>query len=463
MSLILKLADHVSQVSFADLPVEEIHQLKRLIIDSLGCIYGANDVVSVNILHAGLSAIDDSTREASLFRSDLPPTSMLNAILVNGAMLRYLDLNDVQNSAAAPGNGHGHNSELLPPALAVAERERLSGRDLLLALWIGYEVSTRFTEAIKLAGPTLEKRGWNHDLRASLVVPVLIGRLLGLGSDAIAYGAGAAFSRGMVLGVVDHPEEASSMAKNLRFPWGAHLGTTAAYLAREGFTAPHQVLEGGGGFIDTVLDGSFDSQHLLNAEWGGRALQASIKQHAACFAEAGHLAATEILVREHDIQPDDVVSIHIETTTRGATHTGDPSRRHPPDKETADHSSYFTTAAVVVDRELGPAQYTPEKLRDPRIARIADLVTIEGAEEYDSLYPSSTVTIELADGQRVVQYVGQPPGSWQNPLTDDAVEAKFRALVRGRLTDEKADRWLEAVWDLERFTEIGEFMTLTRA
>ena len=279
-------------------------------------------------------------------------TSALNAILANGAMVRFLDLNDVQSSASRPGPRHGHNSEIYPVLLALGEREGASGRDLLMAAWLSYEISTRFTESIP--GRSLEFRGWNLDTRASFVVPLIAGRLLGLNADQIANAVGIALSRGLVLEVMDHPSEVNSMAKNLRYPLTAHLGVTAAYLARNGLTGPARALEGGDGFIERVLDGEYDLDHLLDPARQGQILHAGMKRFAACFATHGHLNATLDLVTEHDLKPEQVTAVRIKTTTRGARHTGDPSRKHPQNKETADHSTYYVQAALITDRALGP-------------------------------------------------------------------------------------------------------------
>ena len=111
-------------------------------------------------------------------------TSALDALLLNGAMLRYLDLNDIGASRYAPGPRHGHNSEIFPVVLALAERQGQSGRDVLTAAWVGYELATRFTESI--TGRSFEARGWNLDTRASFVVPFVASRMLGLDAEQTA-------------------------------------------------------------------------------------------------------------------------------------------------------------------------------------------------------------------------------------------------------------------------------------
>jgi 2-methylcitrate dehydratase len=410
-SAVRAIAEEVLTVSFEDIPAEELHQAKRLLLDTLGCALASRDCAAAEAVVASLDDLGGRPEATVLGTGER--TSALNAILANGAMVRFLDLNDVQSSASRPGPRHGHNSEIYPVLLALCEREGLSGRDLLTAAWLSYEISTRFTESIP--GRSLEFRGWNLDTRASFVVPLIAGKLLGLNAEQIANAVGIALSRGLVLEVMDHPSEVNSMAKNLRYPLTAHLGVTAAYLARNGLTGPARALEGGDGFIERVLD------------------------------------------TEHDLQPEQVTAVRIKTTTRGARHTGDPSRKHPQNKETADHSTYYVQAAVITDRALGPAQYTPERLNDPGINRLAEVVTIEGDPELDDVYPSAHVWIDLADGTTVDKYIGHPVGSSQNPLTDTQVEEKFTQLASAVLDPAGIRAAIDAVWSVDSSTDLTAF------
>lgn len=277
-------------------------------------------------------------------------------------------------------------------------------------------------------------------------------------AEQIVHAVGIALSRGMVLEVMDHPAEVNSMAKNLRFPLTAHLGIVSAYLASHGLTGPVRALEGGDGFVERVLDGEFDYDHLLDRTPRQRVLQAGMKRFAACYATHGHLNATLDLVLAHDLRPADVAAVEIATTTRGARHTGDPSRRHPTNKETADHSSYYVQAALIVDRRLGPAQYSPERFADPEVHRLADAVSIEGDPALDAVYPSARVTIRLRDGRTLQRYVDHPVGHPANPLPDADIEAKFRELAGPHLPEPALGRAIEAVWGLEECTDLSGFM-----
>jgi 2-methylcitrate dehydratase len=458
MALVRTIAGQALEVSFADIPDTEIHQVKRLLLDSLACAVGGRDSAVADALIDSLALLGGPTGEAGIFTFPAK-VSALNAILVNGAMLRYLDMNDVQSrKAGTAGQGFGHNSEIFPTVLALGQRQHLSGRETIVNAWIGYEVATRFLESIQ--GPTLEERGWAGDLRATLVTPIVAGRILRLDAQVIENAVGTSLSRGTLLAVVDHHAETNSMAKNLRYPLGAHLGVLSTYLASAGLAGPTRALEGGGGFIESVLGGDFDVDHMVNGDWGARVLNAGMKRFAACFAEHGHLAATLSLINEFGIRAGDIEAVHVVTTTRGARHTGDPSRRHPTDKETADHSSYYVQAALLVDRELGPGQYTPDKLTDQEINRIADLVSIEGDPGFDDVYPSARVQLRTRDGHSYERYVGYPPGHASNPLSDREIEDKFRSLANPWISETNMDRCIDMVWNLDSCADIGALMDL---
>lgn len=458
MALAKTIAEQAIGVSISDIPDGEIHQIKRLLLDSLACAVGGRDSAAAEALISSLTLLGGPVGEAGIFTHPAK-ASALNAILVNGAMLRYLDMNDVQSrKLGSVGQGFGHNSEIFPTVLALGQRQHLSGREAIVNAWIGYEIATRFLESIQ--GRTLEQRGWAGDLRATLVTPIVAGRILQLDAQVIENAIGTSLSRGMLLAVVDHHAETNSMAKNLRYPLGAHLGVLSTYLASAGLAGPTRALEGGGGFIESVLGGEFDVDHFIGGQWGGRVMNAGMKRFAACFAEHGHLAATLSLINEFDIRASDVEAVDIVTTTRGAQHTGDPSRRHPTDKETADHSSYYVQAALLVDRELGPGQYTTDKLADPDINRIADMVSISGDPGFDDVYPSALVRLSMRDGRRYERYVDYPPGHAANPLSDSEIEQKFRSLAGPWLSETHLSRCIDMVWNLEGCDDVGALVDL---
>jgi 2-methylcitrate dehydratase len=451
-----QVAEYASSFTAGDVQDSELHQTKRLLLDTLACAYGGLRSTTIGALRGASGAFGDHAECTIIGQPGRH--SVLNGLLQNGAMVRFLDMNDVQRSPLAPGPRHGHNSEFFPLVLALGEKKGLSGSDVLVGAWTAYEISTRFTEAV--TGDSLEHRGWNLDLRAAFVAPVVAGRMLGLAPATIQDAVGIALSRGMLLEVIDSSGEVNSMAKNLRVPLGIFNGVVATYLASAGVTGPSRALEGHDGFVETVLSGDFDLDHLTDRAPQGAVMRTVMKRFAACFATHGHLSATLELVTEQNLHLEDIEGVDIRTTTRGAGHTGDPGRTHPDNKETADHSSYYVTAALIRDRELGPDQYSDELYADPEIRRVASAVTMAAAPEYDDRYPAAAVTLRLRDGRSLERFVATPPGHPDNPLTDSDIEHKFKALSEGHLDDERAEAVIAATWRLEEFEDVRDYMNL---
>src|SRR5688572_25223635 len=126
-----RLAALAAGMRYEELPAEAVHEAKRLILDTVGCAAGGyHGAPCAGVRARGLGGRPEATVIGQRER-----TSCTLATLVNGTMLRYLDVNDYYF-----GRDPAHASGNLAAALAVAERERLGGRDLILGLVIGYEI-----------------------------------------------------------------------------------------------------------------------------------------------------------------------------------------------------------------------------------------------------------------------------------------------------------------------------------
>jgi len=345
------------QCHISRLPADVIHQSKRVLLDTLGCAIGGYESEAREALEAYVRECGHPA-EATLFGSGLW-TSSLNAAFVNGAMVRYLDYNDtafiLQGETYRTGY---HPSEVIPMILALGERQHASGKDVIAAIVAGYDLSLTFLEAV--TGPGMEKKGWNGDTRAAYIMPLLAGKLLGLSESQMENAVGICGSCHAVLGILDTPAEEYTMTKNIRFPTMAYGGIMAAMLAQKGFTGPTTIIEGHDGFAEAIMRGEYDLSRVVPAKGKFSIRETCIKSIIADFSSHGHLTATLTLARKHNIKPEDIAEIRITTSKRCAEHTGDPVKKYPTNKETADHSSYYLTAVAITDREIGPAQFVPE-------------------------------------------------------------------------------------------------------
>jgi 2-methylcitrate dehydratase len=322
---------------------------------------------------------------------------------------------------------------------------------------VGYELSGRFIHAIKRL--PLENRGWSFDTRGAYITPLVAGRLMKLDPSQIENAFGISGSYGMILGILDASGEAFTMAKNMRFASSGHNGILAALLAKEGFTGPVRVLEGDKGFNRTVVSDDFDFSELArNQEF--KILDNDYKPFVANRSSQGHISATLKNVEQYNIKPEDVDHVEVFSTARVAEHTGDPSKKYPVNKESADHSAYFMTAVAIVDRALGISQFTTEKYNDPLIKDLIGRVTIQADASLDKYDCGGISVIYMKDGTVHRTLVEYPLGSRINPMSDQVLEDKFVGNATLFMSTEQAERVADAIWQIDKCKSVADFMKI---
>jgi 2-methylcitrate dehydratase len=456
MSISKELAEEVLGFNAGDIPPYVIHQTERLILDTIGCAiggYASDACTSLQKVAIELGGF----QEASVICSGTK-TSCLNATLLNGVMTRYLDYNDAVVIAAENTFRVGyHPSEIIPPILALAEREDLSGLETIAVIVLGYDLSNRFLEGI--VGREMEQRGWNGDTRGAYIMPLIAARILGLNVQEAVNAVGICGSTHAVLGILDASGEQYTMAKNLRFPAMAYGGILAAMMARKGFTGPENILEGQDGFIATFLSGEYEPKKLVDQERRYTIMEACIKSIISDYSAQGHLSATLQLLKDNDIRPEDVAEVKITASTRCARHTGDPAKKYPNNKESADHSSYYLTAMAILERQLGPAQFSPEKYSDPRVRQLIDKVTFEGDPILDHRFlTAGTSEIVTKEGRKYACQVDFAKGHPKNPLSDEELVAKFSDMAKLYMSQERIDGIVRTIFSLHNTSGVRELI-----
>jgi 2-methylcitrate dehydratase len=454
MTLAGRMAQYARSLKFEELPSEVIHQSKRVLLDALGCCIGGYEADATKILH-GLIEELDGPKESTVLGSGLR-TSCFYAALVNGLMLRYLDYNDLYAVPAGKWYACGHPSESIPGILAVGERVHASGKEVIAAIVLSYELSARFCQSI--TNPPISKLGWNEETKGVYIMPLAVGRLLGLSEKELENAVGISGCHGMILGIMDTAAEEYSMTKSLRYPFTAHEGIFAAMLAKRGFTGPTTVIEGADGFIESVTKGHFDIERFTTFDDKFYIMETGFKSVCAVGAVNGHLIATLALVNRYDIKPEDVANVRITAGTRPIEHTGDPAKKYPTNKETGDHSSYYLTAIAIVDRTVGPEQYQPWKYKDPGVLQLIDRITLEIDPEMDKLPRSGMSEIVTKDGKHYKEKVDYPKGDPKNVMSDDDLEQKFTSMASKFMDKEQIERVIQTIYQLDTLEDIGDLM-----
>ena len=454
-----KLAEYALSLSYDKLPEKTIHEAKRALLDTMGVTRAAKGADAVQIMWKVLDSfkIEGTSTIIGSGKKTLPQY----AALANGCMTRYWDYNDGYGYPMGKMVAASHPSEIIPICLALGESEKISGKELIVSIVLGYEISGRILRSIEKK--SLEARGWNMDTRGSFVSPLVCGRIMNLEVEQMENALGIAGSRDMILGILDTAGEVNTMAKNIRHAYTGHNGILAAMLAKEGFTGPVRVLEGEKGFNETVLQGDMNFDTLIDGLGHFIIDDAEYKPVVASRTASGHIFASLENAKKNNINPADIERVDIYASTRVSEHTGNPSKKYPYNKESADHSIYFLTAVALTDRMVGLGQYSQEKYNDPAIKELIGKVVVHADPETFDLHHKAggRSVVTMKDGTVYDTTVLEPVGdNTTNPMTDQQMEEKFFDCACRVMSRQQAETIRDAIWNIDSCEDIGEFMKL---
>jgi 2-methylcitrate dehydratase len=449
-----ELARWAATLRYEDLEDEPIHHAKRFLLDTLGCALGGYRQEDVRIAREVLDEVA-APGPATVIGSGRG-VDVVSAALLNALMVRVLDYNDIYWR-----QDPSHPSDIIPAALATAERARQGGRELIVGIVLGHELEMRLCEA---AFPGIRERGWHHATLTAFVAPIVAGRMLGLDAAQIQHAIGISASRHVTLGAVTAGR--LSMMKNTVDPLATQSGVFAALLAEKGYTGPEHVLDGKEGLVQ-VLGPEWRLAVLtdeLGESW--RIGQCGMKAFPTEALTHAPISAVLALVREHDLHPDAVEAVEIRTLARAADILADPSKYDPQSKETADHSLPYVIAAALVDRQVTPRQFELDRIMDPTIRGQLLKVRAVADPQIERLFPELQrvhVTIRTRGGGEFTRQLDYPQGDPRNPLSDAELREKFEALAAPVMSTDARRRLAGAVLALETQRSVTELMQLTRS
>jgi len=441
-------------VKFDDLSQDAVYQAKRFLLDSIGCALGGYQQHDVSI---ALDVLDETAGpgQATVIGTG-KQMDAVSASLANALMIRCMDYNDIYWK-----QDPCHPSDIFPAAIACCERAGSNGRELIVGLVLGHEFEMRLCEA---AFPGIRERGWHHATLTAFVSPIVAARMLHLDWQQMQHAIGISASARATLGAVTAGK--LTMMKNTVDPMATQSGVLAALLAAKGYSGPEHVLDGKEGLthclgpdwkLNILTDGLGESWRITQC--GMKAFPTEALTHTP-------ISAVLVLVKDNDLKPNDVANVLIRTTARGADILSDPSKYDPHTKETADHSLPYVVAAAIAERQVTPLQFTMEKILDPTIRAQLNKIVVKADAEIEKVFPALqrvVVTIGTTDGREFSKQLDFPKGDPRNPLTDKEVEEKFEALADPVMTPAARRKAIDAIWSLEKQSNVTELMRVFRA
>ena len=331
-------------------------------------------------------------------------TNPVDAAFLNGHMIRAMDYNDIYWKADPC-----HPSDLIAAPLALCESEGLSGKDLILATIIAYEIEMRLCE---IGRPGVREYGWHHATLSAFAAPVAAGRVLNLTPEQMVSAIGISASRTFCPGAVTAGKLTNM--KNTVDPWAGRMGAESALLAREGFSGPEHIIDGKEGLFAVFSHVQYKGQPA-SFRWRGAGQgfaditeialpHPGLRDEKFPIEALSHAPLTAMMktVKENKIKADDVKEIKVEVIARAADILGDPHKYRPDSKETADHSLPYCMAVGLVDGMVTPLQFKEERVLDKSLIPIMDKIKVVANEEFEALFPKfqpSRVTITTNDGK----------------------------------------------------------------
>ncbi len=439
-----RLAAYMVASRDRELPESVLQDAKHRILDSVAA------VVSGSALRPGVMATkfirtQGGTPEASVLASDIRTTA-INAALANG-MLAHADESDdfEPTTKAHPG------SSIVPAALAMAEKDHRPGLEMIRAVALGYDVGVRFLLAL---GPD-HVRGTHRGAEpygAAMGAMAAAASLARLDETrmrhAISYGAQQVSGLWSWVQDKDHIEKAFDFSG-----MGARNGVTAAVFVQAGLTGVHDVLGGTHNLLQ-ALSTNPDPEAMV-AGLGTRYIisETCIKTFTVGFPNQSPLDALLKLRREHELTPEKVdrIVVHLPEDAIGIV-----GRSKMPDV----NCPYLIATALVDGGVSFAHSHSHEHMADPRIRAVMERVTVIGDPKLnDPAAPrGGIVDVVLKDGRTLGRHTRFPPGSKENPLDTEAVNAKARDLMGPVLGAARTEAAIRQLNELERVGDVGELV-----
>jgi 2-methylcitrate dehydratase len=442
VSLGEKLARYATSLRYEDLPEDVIRIAKRTILDTLGCAFGGYS--------AGPSKI--AMKLASDVNSKQPGTILLSgiktspelAVFANGVMIRYLDFNDAYVSQM---NGAGHPSDTIAALLTAGELSQRSGRDLITATVLAYEVYCKIGDVFDPhdshrhgGGGRRRKAGGTNT-----------------GRDGARHRHHGRRQHRHAPRSCRYPLKLEGLCSSRRLPQG-DLFSAARWERDDG---PSNVFEGRYGFFK-VMSRKPVAPPQLGEPFGIRRCFTK-RFPLGQFSQTVAQAAVE--ARSYFKSPDEILEVNIHASRSAIKIMADgPDKWRPQTHETADHSIPYSAGLALMYGKIDPDYYEDPYLHDARLLDLVSRIKCLPSDEADQPELANLCELEvvLRSGVRKTVRVEYHRGHFKNPMTDAEMEEKFRLMAQKHLPADRVDNLLRIVWSVEKEPQVSNLIAATR-
>jgi 2-methylcitrate dehydratase PrpD len=434
------LARFLSRLSYDDLSPAAVHEAKRAVLDWVGCALAGSTHPTTHRLLATFDALG-SIPAATVLGQPGRRLSLLDAAVANGQRGHVLDFDDTHL-----GGTILHTSTATLPALfALGERRGSSGRDLIVAFAAAFEAGIRVGQA----APDHHRGGWHlTGTLGSVAAAAASARLMELDAQQTTHALGIACTQAAGM-----QQNRGTDCKSLHAGKAAYHGVLAAMLASNAFDSSTEIIEGRLGFTkiysasqrnDLVLAGL--GEHWMITGNGYKPYACGVVLHPL-------IDAVIAVSRKTPASVSDIASVEVLVHPDVIRITGVDS---PNSALMAKFSANHAAAVAFIDQAAGVAQFSDDRLTDAAVQALRRRVTV--AAEPSFRLDQSAATVRTESDATYDAQIEHATGTAANPLTDEALRAKFLGNAVPIVGADRAQRIIETVATLETLGDVGELV-----
>ncbi len=434
------LARFLSSIRYEDLSPEAVHEARRAVLDWTGCALAGSAHPTVSVLLATFDELGSVPVSTVLGRRGRK-LSLLDAPVANGQMGHVLDFDDTHLGGVIL-----HTSTATLPALfALGERNKASGRDVIVALAAAFEAGIRVGQA----ATSHHLGGWHLTGTLGTVAAAAgSARLLRLTADQMTFalGIGCTQAAGM-------QQNRGSDCKSLHAGKSAYHGVLASMLASKGFNSSPEILEGRLGF--TTIFSATQQNAAITAGLGRRwMITGNGYKPYACGVVLHPLIDAMIDVARKTRQPaSDVARVDVTVHPDVIRITGiDTPSSGLMSKFSANHAA----AVAFIDQAAGVAQFSNERSADPAVQALRRLIQITPDASFR--LDQSAATVRTKSGSAFEAQVAHATGTVSNPLSDQALREKFLGNATPAISANQARTVADMIWKLDSLSDVGDLV-----
>lgn len=444
-----ELSDYIATALAKPIPEDVLEKAKHHTLDTLA------SVISGSRLKPGEMAIKYVQTQGGTPEATIPGTRLLtsaiNAALANG-MMAHADETDDSHAGSRTHPG----CAIVPAAWAMGERDKRSGRDMLRAVVLGYDVCCRMTKAMGVHVAPRSDRS-THTLGGIWGAAAAAGALAGLDAGKVHYLI--SYTAQQTSGVSCWQRDEEHVEKAFDFAgMPARNGVTSAVFVSMGYTGVWDSFSGPHNYFD-ALARKADPEALVDG-LGSRfeIMGTNIKRWTVGSPIIAALDALVGLIEQHKLTADQVDTITARIPDSGL--------RTVDNRLMPDVCLQHVLAVTLLDGGFSfHTAHDYVRMQDPKVLDIRRRITAVGDAELTVAKPPRQGIVELVlrDGRRLRNHVKAVKGTADNPMTRAEVEDKCRDLIAPIVGAEHADKLIRGIWDLERVGNVVDLRSYMQA